>query len=203
MHDDGTEYLSNSSESNVLFTSVDNQNADELPLLGRPFLSSTLLYVDNEHDQFTLWQSAQSITPNLMTIGTPICSASPSANNATQPPSSSHESSTPAGAIAGGIIGALAFVTILVAIALFLLRRRRNNRRATEDVKSNLDRPEMQGDYHKTEVHGNAYKAEMQGEQNYPYAPEMSVDDHQLYELPLQQNSDRKVTAELPTATMK
>ena len=111
--------------------------SEHLIHLGRSFMTSEYLYVDNDHQQFTLWQSpatnAQDIIaashPKCASVSPPLVSSpsarSPSAMVTTQ--AKEFQSSTPKNAMTGGKIAgrvprALAAImlccgTIFVALA--------------------------------------------------------------------------------------
>ena len=155
----------------VLINSLQNINENDMARLGQPFLSSAYLMVDNDKEQFTLWQSKPVTTSNIVAIGPPACS--PPATTAASPtpkPLSSviapavhlppPAKSVPKGAIVGGVIGGIAAIALGLG-AFFLQNKRRGQGRpallqqdyAAKDVYdphysdvSTMDKPEMPTD---------------------------------------------------------
>lgn len=78
-----------------------------------------------------------SSSPSSTTAATPTSSAPSSTNSDSVPSeSSSSGSSTPIGAIAGTVIGALIFLAVLVTLGLFFLRRKRTPQTSWERKNS-------------------------------------------------------------------
>ena len=118
----------NDTTREVLLNSLQGVNADDIPKLGQTFLTSTYLYVDNEHEQFTLWQSNPTTDRNVIAVGpSAVCSsttASPTSTLTTQASSADHKS-TAVGAIVGGIIGGIAFLSLLALAIFFIFRHKK------------------------------------------------------------------------------
>ncbi|CAD6584213.1 MAG: hypothetical protein ASARMPRED_001632 [Alectoria sarmentosa] len=180
INSEGQEYPSSSTEVEVLINSLQGVNTNDMPRFGMPFLSSAYLMVDNDQQQFTLSQSQQSTTSNLVAIGPPACNnPAPSPTPLPLPsvlasptPKPKPSSGTPQGAIAGGVVGGLA--TIFICIGGFFVRKKRRTERSAGIQKQEY-----------------GAMAEAQAVQNPTYS------DNQVYaksEMP----SDRQPPQELP-----
>ncbi|KAF2120190.1 aspartic peptidase domain-containing protein [Lophiotrema nucula] len=138
---------SNSSVRNLVINSMQSENKDDLPVLGRLFMSSAYLMVNQESDTFSIWQADTGAkTPELVALGKDnamgeeVCDGAANTTTAGSMPPSSTGSATSlpqekasknlsGGAIAGIVIGLLA-VALAVGVVVFLVLRRR--RRDTE-----------------------------------------------------------------------
>ena len=140
---EGQDYRPNSTVVQVLINSLQAINKDDMPLFGLPFLSSVYLIVDNDKQQFTLSQSQQSSTSNLVAIGPPACDT-PAPSPTSQPlptiiasstlaPKSNPSSGTPIGAIPGAVVGGLAVIAICTG--LFFNQKRRRFKRLRGEEK--------------------------------------------------------------------
>lgn len=138
INSEGQEYPSSSTEVEVLINSLQSVNANDIPRFGVPFLSSAYLMVDNDLQQFTLSQSQQSTTSNLVAIGPPACNTpAPSPTPKPLPsvlaspnPASTPSSRRPKGAIAGAVTGGLA--TIAICIGVFFIQKKRRAQHLAE-----------------------------------------------------------------------
>ncbi|KAF6222241.1 hypothetical protein HO133_001327 [Letharia lupina] len=137
INSEGQGYPSSSTEVEVLINSLQGSNTNDMPLFGMPFLSSAYLMVDNDRRQFTLSQSQQSTTSNLVAIGPPACNT-PAPSHTPQPlpsilasptPTPKSSSGTPKGAIAGAVVGGLAIIAICIGV-FFVQKKRRAQRLA-------------------------------------------------------------------------
>lgn len=137
INSEGQEYLSSSTEVEVLINSLQSVNANDLPLFGLPFLSSAYLMVDYDQQRFTLSQNQQSATSNLIANGPPACNTpTPSPTPQSLPsvlgsptPTPNTSSGTPKGAIAGAVVGGLAVIAICICV-FFILKKQRATRLA-------------------------------------------------------------------------
>jgi len=188
--------ITNDSVREVLINSLTGANKNDLPLIGRSFLSSAYLLVDNDHRQFSLWQSNPTTNQSLVALGPSPCASSPPivsssastssiAAQSSAPPSTTGKptaASQPAskGAIGGIVVGVGALV-LLVAMAIFVMRRRRARLRS---IKTQ-------------ELHGADNKhvpPEMGADQN--PAQEMPLARHQPYALALYEMSTKRLDDE-------
>lgn len=163
--ENGVEYILNSSTVRVTaFYSLGTGYG--CGLLGRPFLSSAYMMVDNDQEQLTLWQGQPSQEQKLVAVGSPkICTASAPASPVTPtagPATSAVNATAPAiskGAVAG-IIAAVSSVTIAcVAIGIYYLvqrqaKQQRGSIHSKASQSSNLDphttvfpKPELSSDH--------------------------------------------------------
>ena len=139
----GTSYIKNDSNSNILLLSLEDVNENDMPRFGKPFLSSAYLFVDNDHQQFSLWQSKVTMETELVAVGPHNCTDAPpiTASSSTPevpgPPtvSVSPTSSTTVrtGAIAGGVVGGVAVIGLCFGAFYMLARRRKETLKASEE----------------------------------------------------------------------
>jgi hypothetical protein len=138
----------NTSLRNIVISSLQDVNKDDLPMLGRLFLSSAYVMVNQEAGRFSVWQAntapmdseivavdkannevsdfcTNSAGPTLL----PSSSTAPSAQSSAQ----NKSAKLSGGAIGGIVAGAVASLAILGVIGFLLLRRRRS-RNATPHV---------------------------------------------------------------------
>jgi hypothetical protein len=138
---DGT-VQTNTSVRNVVINSLQFDNSNDLPVLGRLFMSSAYVMVNQEAGVFTLWQA--NTTPKTNDIVavdkqnnmvSEFCASStggsPSATSVptsfvTSPPQN-EESKLSSGAIGGIVVGAVGGMAILGVVGFFLYRRRGSN----------------------------------------------------------------------------
>jgi hypothetical protein len=95
---------------------LENEHANDMPLLGHPFLAATYLMVNDDNDTFTLWQSNPTLESKLITAQ-PLCGsqdASGPPSNTKPGPSGLAKPSLSKGAIVGIAIGV---ITAAAAIA--------------------------------------------------------------------------------------
>jgi hypothetical protein len=142
----------------VAFIALTSTNADDVVRIGRNFFSAAYLMVNYDAGEFTMWPTAQNITPdqNLVAVDTSgaelrdACSAdkaSTAGGTAGGPDStgSSSSASTASGeatssggaathnipAIAGGVVGGVAGIASIFALVIcFFLRRRKAKKAA-------------------------------------------------------------------------
>jgi hypothetical protein len=133
-----------------VINSLQNYNGNDLPVLGRLFMSSAYVMVNHDAGKFSVWQAnTGSKTSDIVAVDkensmiTEFCANSTDRiSSATSLPTSS-STSTPQnertsmsggviGGIVGGVVGGLA---ILGAIGFFLHRRRESGRAAEEATK--------------------------------------------------------------------
>lgn len=192
VNEEGRVFIENSSNREVLMNSLQDGNSNML-LLGRAFLTSAYLLVDNDHLEFTLWKSEPTQSEKLVPLGIPTCrrdsplasSTAGSQNSSSETPLPHNEHSSGGlrpGAIAGIVLGAIFFVTgLLFGVLLFRQRRAKQSyaqkRQSTdiitglEDSNDNKGLQEMPTDYHEPK--------EMPLTQHPPY-------DQTPYEMPAQ-----------------
>ena len=115
---------------------IQGENAGDVLQLGRQFLSVAYVMLNQDANEFTLWQANPTANRQLVAVDenntdvTSFCSSSGSgagSNTTTSSGTSSARKPLSAGAIAGVTIGAFVGAAILAAVLLLLLRRRRHN----------------------------------------------------------------------------
>ncbi|KAL9125911.1 MAG: hypothetical protein Q9217_004946 [Psora testacea] len=214
----GRTFITNSNIANILFLSPPDIN--DLPRFGKPFLSSAYLFVDNDKEEFSLWQSKATTERDLVAVGPPTCSPAPSSsslvplsssllpsssspappssttNPTSEPPTAPPETTTPipnAPVSKGAIAGGVVGGLALIGMcsgAVNLLARRRKQQRQTLEQE---------------------YVARMEamkkGSDNSYEKPEMPPDRQPPQEMPLTRDpagalhempSDRQPPQELP-----
>lgn len=124
----------NSFNPELLINPIQNGNAGDLPQLGRHFLSSAYLMLNQDSNTFTLWQASSDTAEDLVAVdreNKPIdqfCSA----NNNNEPPTPTpapvdSDNRLSGGAIAGIVIGCVASVAG-IAVLVFLFRKKREDK---------------------------------------------------------------------------
>ncbi len=216
----GSMAVFNASTANeVLINSLQDINKNDMPLLGRSFLSSAYLMVDQDNQQFTLAGVNATNNEKIISNGPPVCQSpksistpaptSSGAAGATSPPA---VSPTPAnthqgistGVVAGAAVGGVAAVALCLGAFLLLLRRRRRTRQEQlARMESEKRDPPVTG---VSEPGFGMPKAEMSSDYTHQPASEMPSQRHppyQLgpYEMPSQQQQLPYKTAhhEMPT----
>lgn len=177
--------IANSSSREILINSLQGVNKNDMPLLGRSFLSSAYLLVDQDHQQFTLWSANQKATePNLIPIGPATCK--PSSSIATPSPTSTasvsngqsankHNGETlDKGGIAGVVIGSLAGFVIVCLLLFRYLRRRHPHPQAPQTSSQHTATPEND------DPRDSSYLA---------FRPEMPSDSQPPQEMPLERDT--------------
>ena len=118
----------------VCLNSLQAGNAND-PLLGRTFLTSAYLLVDNERSQVSLWQAQPTVNENVIVVAAAgSCASSTSsaasaaasgtsASSASASAAASMSSNTPIGAIIGGAVGGVLLIILVVVEVMFFLRR--------------------------------------------------------------------------------
>lgn len=129
--------FANASISEVLINPTQDVNSKDLPLLGRQFLTSAYLMLDQDANTFTIWQANPTTNIDLVpivsdnTLSTCNSSIPASTSSTSSPavpasnlPAPINHSELKAGAIAGIAIGAI-FAVGALGFAIFYWRRRR------------------------------------------------------------------------------
>lgn len=118
--------MQNASERNLVLNSLQEGNADDLPQLGRVFLSSAYLFVNQDANKFTLWAANPTMHEDLVAVDSnnavinEFCSPAPSTTPTPHHPSSpkadndTPQLKLPLAAIVGIVIG------VVVGIGIFL-----------------------------------------------------------------------------------
>ncbi|MCJ1436607.1 hypothetical protein MMC27_005987 [Xylographa pallens] len=136
---------SNVSTREVLLNSLQDVNLNDLPLLGRTFLTSAYLHVNYDLNQFTLWQANPTLNESIVAVAssdnpsctpatsTAVTSSTPAATGTTSgspissaiaAPITQNNKTISTGAIVGAAVGGAAVIGIIVAVVLLLCFRR-------------------------------------------------------------------------------
>lgn len=146
----------------LLIISLQNATQNHMPMFGRPFLSSAYLLVDQDQEEFTIWNYDETSTDKkLVPIGADCSGGSASsATTASVPPqsgASSYSKTMSTGSIAGAVVGSL----VGLALIIFLIfRYYRRHQRLSHHGQSVEQDPRV------SVFHG--YKAELQAENRAP-----------------------------------
>lgn len=147
-------------------------NENDLPKLGKPFLSSAYLSVDNDRQSFTLWEAQPNVTQDLVSLGPPVCSSTPSlpaASPSSVPAIPAHDFSK--GTIAGVVVGGLvAIATTIGAILLVARKRRKKQAQQSQAIATST-------------LAGGGQRSSRWGEK-----AEMASDQHPPLEMPVTRN---------------
>ncbi|KAL9116598.1 MAG: hypothetical protein Q9187_006876 [Circinaria calcarea] len=131
--DAGQQYI-NDTTREVLLNSLQDINADDIPKLGHTFLTSTYLYVNNDENAFTIWQSNPTTDENIISVGPsttscssiPVSTATSSASASSLSRESSQSNPVPIGAVVGAAVGGVALLLLIGLTILYLRRRKRH-----------------------------------------------------------------------------
>jgi hypothetical protein len=156
LNEDGDLYDFDSDTRVLHLTKLELGNADDLPLLGFPFMSALSLSVDEDAGSFSVYRSANSETSKIVSYnsagcaaasGTPtsgsVASSSSAASSVvsgpqktTQPLGSSANttSKTKLPFIIGGILGGLSALVIVVTISCMVVRKTSEKKQDTSSV---------------------------------------------------------------------
>ncbi|KAL8903486.1 MAG: hypothetical protein Q9207_003899 [Kuettlingeria erythrocarpa] len=166
----------NSTVRELLFNSLQGDNGNDMPVLGRPFLSSSYLFVDNDRQEFTLWPGNPTATEEQIVpvgatgtcapvVDTPISPAASPTQVSTGP--STDNKAINNGAVAGIVVGSLAGLVLLSFILIRYLR-------ATSPLDTKpVSSPEKEDD------RLSSYLA---------FKPELPADSQPPQEMPVEQN---------------
>lgn len=205
----------------VLINSLQEINKNDMPILGRAFLTSAYLMVDTENQQFTLARANATNAEKIVPLGPPACQSPKStatpiptvstAASATGPTTVSSTPPIPAithqgvskGVIAGATVGGAAAIAICLGALLLLRRRRRTRQYQIAQTENEKRDPPIDG---VSEPGSGIHKAEMSSDYTHQPAAEMPSQRHPPYslgphEMPSQQEQQPYKTAhyEMPT----
>lgn len=128
--------VANGSTPEIVINALQQVNSDDLPQIGRQFLSSAYLMLNQDANSFTVWEASSQDDVDLVAVDeanrqvdqfcdaarknatSPIHSAEPSASD------SSQGNGISAGAIAGIAVGCVVGVSIIAGGAFFWMKRK-------------------------------------------------------------------------------
>ncbi|KAK7908463.1 hypothetical protein PG985_015766 [Apiospora marii] len=190
----------NGTAPDLVINSIQDVNANDLPQLGRQFLSAAYLMVNMEADQFTLWSANPTSDQDLVAVDkanqevTEYCSAEqsgtsnggdatgsdPSSTDSTGS-STSSSSSSQTGLIAGATVGAVAGVLLIGGAAFCIYRRRKRDNKGPQASGGESMQSPMPPHYREaTSPYGSLPQQEPWQQQ---YKTELQDTGHQRYEL--------------------
>ncbi len=180
MNEQGQPVIFNETTRSVLIASLTSPNQNDMPLLGRAFLTSAYLVSENDQRQFTLYGSNPTTSQDLVTIQPPGCiNQSNQSNQSLNSSTTSTGSEVPlgkGGLSTGAIVGVVVGVVVLfalVTLAILLICRRRAQGRGNEgkEMPTEIDNTES---YHRHASHSDTGQG----------TGEMNSDQQPLQELP-------------------
>jgi hypothetical protein len=126
----------NTSVRNVVINSLQTDNGNDLPVLGRLFMSSAYVMVNHDAGRFSVWQAnTESKTTDIVALDkqnnfvNKFCTDSspealPTSSSEPSPPLSDERSTLSRGAIAGIAVGTAAGLALFCGIGFVFYRRR-------------------------------------------------------------------------------
>ncbi|KUL91883.1 hypothetical protein ZTR_01061 [Talaromyces verruculosus] len=152
--------LANGSAPELVLNSIQSINADDLPQLGRQFLTSAYLMLNQDANTYTLWEANPVTNEDLVAVdqgGTPIsifCTTT-STTTTSQMPQTATSNAVPynknsgdkedlsSGAIAGVVVGCIAGMALLAVLVFCVISKRRRERAKANDDGIALSHPEV------------------------------------------------------------
>ncbi|KAI2467421.1 acid protease [Annulohypoxylon bovei var. microspora] len=127
------ELVANYTNPDLVINGIQNINANDMPQLGRQFLSAAYLMVNQDARQFSLWAANPASSEDLVAVDadgvdiTASCESNASTiiNSSSSIPSPEHTSSSPPGTIAGAVVGSIGGLVILGMLAFWVIKKRR------------------------------------------------------------------------------
>ena len=139
---------SNTSAPELVINAIQAGNADDLPQLGRQFLSAAYLMVNQDSNEFTLWKANPTASEDIVAVNSEnkvvqeFCSTTGDGKSTTNPDSAKTSDAGPnpvvvkktlaTGAIVGIAIAGVALLAALALLAFWLIRRRKKTMKAAE-----------------------------------------------------------------------
>ena len=124
----------NDTTREVLLNPLQEINRNDMPLLGKTFLTSAYLNVNYDTGTFAMWQATPTTEENLVGVGKSSAGCrivSNSTSDPNKPPTTvapaPSDSKISTAAIAGIAVGAAASLVIVAAATFWLMRRRKRS----------------------------------------------------------------------------
>ncbi|KAI1446307.1 acid protease [Annulohypoxylon stygium] len=131
------ELLANYTNPDLVINGLQNISSNDMPQIGRQFLSAAYLMVNQDSKQFSLWAANPTPGQELVAVDTDgndmttICESGVStigeSSSPTPVPSPESTSHTSAGKIAGAVIGSVSGLAILGALILWWIKKRKHD----------------------------------------------------------------------------
>ncbi|WEW57011.1 hypothetical protein PRK78_002470 [Emydomyces testavorans] len=174
--------LVTSGDTELLIGVLQDHTANDLPYLGRQFLSSAYVFLNQDSKEFTLWAANPTPKEELVAVDSKnkviTDSCTEDSRPPMQPPTPEPSSGHYVGAIVGIVVGSIAAVAVVAVLIFYLVSVRR--RRKT--VVAAADLPPAQPDTEKYYVPLPCPVPEVAQEL---YDPPTSVEQLEPLELPL------------------
>lgn len=129
--------IANASTPELVVNAIQSVNANDLPQLGRQFLTAAYLMVNQDANQFTLWEANPTTNEDLVAVDTnngvvdSFCAAGVASSTASATsavisgPAQNNSSGLSSAAIAAIAVGSVAGVAATVGFLIFFLIKRR------------------------------------------------------------------------------
>ncbi|KAI1379867.1 acid protease [Hypoxylon crocopeplum] len=129
------ELVANYTNPDLIINGIQNVNTNDMPQLGRQFLSAAYLMVNQDARQFSLWAANPASDEDLVAVDTndvditaPCEASSAAVTDSSSPTSTSSPEQTShssAGTIAGAAVGGVGGLVMLGVLAFWVIKRRR------------------------------------------------------------------------------
>ena len=141
VNNNGQMFTPNSGAREILIYNLENSNVNDMPLLGQVFLSSVYLYVNNDDQEFKVWQANPTTKEKLVAVSgssTVTCNptSNPTSNSTSTPGKSPSNASSSRSTI---IIGVVVVVAVIIAFAICVFWWRRVRQRKQAQVQTLSD----------------------------------------------------------------
>ncbi|PVH70383.1 acid protease [Cadophora sp. DSE1049] len=132
--------IANASTPELVLNAIQSVNANDLPQLGRQFLTAAYLMVNQDANQFTLWEANPTANEDLVAVDVnngvvdSFCAASAASSSTASAkpgvatstgPAQNNSNRLSSGAIAGIAAGSVAIIAAIVGFLIFFLIKRR------------------------------------------------------------------------------
>jgi hypothetical protein len=131
----------NGSNVEVLINPIYGNNTSNMPKLGRQFFTAAYLTVNQDAEDFAIFQANPTNSVHLLAIKDPTCQPSNTStpgnhtNSAAPGPTAKNQGSKISrNGIIGAVIGGCVVLGLAITLIIFLIRSHRKRRNATSDV---------------------------------------------------------------------
>lgn len=125
--------VANYTNPDLVINGIQGINANDMPQLGRQFLSAAYLMVNQDAGQFSLWAANPATDEDLVAVDvndvdmTATCESNAPVITDSSSPTPSPEKTSPSssGTIAGAVIGGVCGLAILGVLVFWIIKKRR------------------------------------------------------------------------------